>query len=141
MCITFMCILCILIQQKPAPLARRQSFNGEVKPSGQPPSPLVQASRKKVKVDDLHSNFQSYNKSASLSSLLVNDDIGTDSLSDFPLKQDCTRQDILDMQKDIQHFIVCTTRLKEALDEWATGTLYCDKNYFSPFFSVQCNST
>jgi len=93
----------------------------------------VQASRKKVKVDDLHSNFQSYNKSASLSSLLVNDDNGTDSLSDFPLKQDCTRQDILDMQKDIQHFIVCTTRLKEALDEWAAGTLYYDINYFRNF--------
>ncbi|XP_065904356.1 rho GTPase-activating protein 45-like isoform X2 [Dysidea avara] len=110
-----------LKKKKPAPLARRQSFNGDVKPSGQPPSPLVQASRKKVKVDDLQSNFQSYNKSASLSSLLVNDENGTDSLSDFPIKQDYTRQDILDMQKDIQHFIVCTTKLKESLDEWTAG--------------------
>ena len=84
----------------------------------------MQASRKKVKVDDLQSNFQSYNKSASLSSLLVNDENGTDSLSDFPIKQDYTRQDILDMQKDIQHFIVCTTKLKESLDEWTAGMSY-----------------
>lgn len=124
-CVHFLCTYnAFLCQQKPAPLARRQSFNGDVKPSGQPPSPLVQAARKKLKTDDLQ-HLQSCNKSASLSSLLVHDENGaTDSLSDFPMKQDHTRQDILDMQKDIQHFIVCTTKLKEALDELAAGKLY-----------------
>jgi len=47
------------------------------------------------------------------------------------MKQDYTRQDILDMQKDIQHFIVCTTKLKEALDEWEAGKSCIMIIYFS----------
>ena len=115
---------------KPAPLTRRQSFNGDVKTSGQPPSPLIQqVSRKKERQEDIPGvPFQA--KSVSLSNLLINSEEATgaggmingltelcSSTSNVPLD----RQSIIDIQKDIQPFIVATTKLKETISKVATG--------------------
>lgn len=135
------------MKTKPGPIVtRRQSFNGDVKAPGQPPSPLVQqVSRRKEKHEEpvlpLHA------KSASLSSLLVNNDEttptgvanglmgfgahrGHQELSSCPLD----RQSIIDMQKDIQPFIVATTKLKEVINKAATGKI--DDNIIHIFIAT-----
>ena len=116
------------LKTKPAPLTRRQSFNGDVKAPGQPPSPLIQQiSRKKERLEEppgvpLHA------KSASLSSLLVNNEeaaaTGMNGLTELcsgsssvPLD----RQSIIDIQKDIQPFTVATTKLRDTISKVKTG--------------------
>lgn len=117
------------LKTKPAPLTRRQSFNGEVKAPGQPPSPLIQqVSRKKDRLEEppgvpLHA------KSASLSSLLVNSEEAAATGMVNGLTELCSssnsvpldRQSIIDIQKDIQPFTVSTTKLRETISKVKTG--------------------
>ena len=124
------------LKPKPAPLTRRQSFNGDVKPVGQPPSPLIQqVARKKGQQEEPGAPLHA--KSNSLSSLLVNDDSippgMVNGLTDFGRQRGqelsatgnsnmpLSRQSIIDIQKDIQPFVVATTKLKETINKVATG--------------------
>ena len=122
---------------KPAPLARNQSFNGEVKTQtpGPPTSPLVQQVSRKYKRPDDTAGVPLHAKSASMSNLLVNnDDMASttsviNGLRDFggqrghqdPSATPLGRQIIIDIQKDVQQFVVSTTQLKKTISEVATG--------------------
>ena len=114
---------------KPAPLTRRQSFNGDVKTAGQPPSPLTQqVSRKKEKQEDIP-GVPLQAKSVSLSNLVNSEEAnGTDGMING-LTELCSstgsvpldRQSIINIKRDIQPFIVATTKLRETISKIAKG--------------------